>query len=132
MKRMTKQDHLSSCLAFYHSQPSGITINTDHSSEISQGWLLQCKPPFVFSVDLCIQLPLSTVVFSSACTHTNCSVWNCGIQNTDGTLQVVVTHLQKQAIIVLVKNLKRHTSVKSYENMIKNCRTDTKFEEVTM
>ena len=91
-----------------HSQPSGITINTDHSSEISLGWLLQCKPPSVFSVDLCIQLPLSSAVFSSACTYTNCSVWNGGIQYTDGTLQVVVTHLQKQAIIVLVKDLKRH------------------------
>ena len=35
--------HFMPCL-LSHSQPSGITINTNHSFEISLGWLLQCKP----------------------------------------------------------------------------------------
>jgi ankyrin len=87
------------------SQPSNLTINTDPSTEVCLGWLLQCEAPYIFDADMCIQLPVMAT--SSVSSYSNCTAWHGGVYYTQGdSLQLVVTHLQKQSIVVIIKDSK--------------------------
>lgn len=83
-----------------------LSICTDH--RICVGWLLECDPTHTLSLPLCNSLPfIAANLLPALPMNGSCTIWRGGAQLTHGTLQITLSHLQNEAILLVMKDLRK-------------------------